>query len=71
MKEGKVKLCGSAYGMYTIKINNTKISNFWILDMGHGFHICYDMQGLKESKEVAHGKLNSWGIDFIRPLLGS
>lgn len=44
-------------GTYSIQLNNTCISISWVLDTGCGFHICADMQGIKESEEIEHGKL--------------
>ena len=55
VKDGKVK--PSTAGIYTIS-KNSPSSNSWVLDTGCGFHICSDMQGLKESREVEHGRLN-------------
>ncbi|KAI3720980.1 hypothetical protein L2E82_31980 [Cichorium intybus] len=55
VKDGKVK--PSTAGIYTIS-KNSPSSNSWVLDTGCGFHICSDLQGLKESREVEHGRLN-------------
>ncbi|KAI3768716.1 hypothetical protein L2E82_19546 [Cichorium intybus] len=55
VKDGKVK--PSTAGIYTIS-KNSPSSNSWVLDTGCGFHICSDLQGLKESSEVEHGRLN-------------
>ncbi|KAI3499715.1 hypothetical protein L1887_35524 [Cichorium endivia] len=55
LKDGKVK--PSSAGTYTIS-RNSPSSNSWVLDTGCGFHICSDLQGLRESREVEHGRLN-------------
>ncbi|KAI3723576.1 hypothetical protein L2E82_35254 [Cichorium intybus] len=55
VKDGKVK--PSTTGIYTIS-KNSPSSNSWVLDTGCGFHICSDLQGLKESREVEHDRLN-------------
>lgn len=60
---------GSTYGMYSIEINNTHISNSWILVTRCGFHVCSDMKGIRESEEVEHGKLKLiMGIGVLRLL---
>lgn len=58
LKEGKGKVFGSSSGIYTIETNNTQISNSWGIDTGCGFHICFDIQGPRESERVEYGKLN-------------
>ncbi|KAI3778460.1 hypothetical protein L2E82_07787 [Cichorium intybus] len=55
LKDGKVK--PSSAGIYTI-FKNSPSSSSWVLDTGCGFHICSDLQGLRESREVEHGRLN-------------
>ncbi|KAI3515635.1 hypothetical protein L1887_14536 [Cichorium endivia] len=55
VKDGKLK--PSTAGIYTIS-KNSPSSNSWVLDTGYGFHICSDLQGLKKSREVEHGRLN-------------
>ncbi|KAI3768902.1 hypothetical protein L2E82_19739 [Cichorium intybus] len=55
LKDGKVK--PSLASIYTIS-KNSPSSSSWVLDTGCGFHICSDLQGLKESREVEHGRLN-------------
>ena len=56
IKDGKVK--PSSAGIYTISANNSLSSRSWVLDTGCGFHICSDLQGLKESEEIEHGRIN-------------
>ncbi|TLX69973.1 DDE-type integrase/transposase/recombinase, partial [Labilibacter sediminis] len=56
IKDGKVK--PSSSGIYTIQSNNLSSHNSWVLDTGCGFHICCDLQGLKESEEVKHGRIS-------------
>lgn len=56
IKDGKVK--PSSSGIYTIQSNNLSSLNSWVLDTGCGFHICCDLQGLKESEEVKHGRIS-------------
>jgi hypothetical protein len=58
LKDGKVRETGSASGMYMIQTNNSNTSISWVLDTGCGFHICSDVQGLRESEKLARGKLN-------------
>lgn len=57
-KDGKAKVSGSSFGMYMIKLYNTKTSYSWVLDTRYGFRICSDMQDLKESEKLKHGELN-------------
>lgn len=52
-----VKVSGSTSSMYTIKINNTTISNSWMLETRCGFHVCFGMQDLQKCEEVKYGKL--------------
>ena len=56
MKDGKVKPTHAC--IYTILSNNSSHSNSWVLDTGCRFHICSDLQGLKRSRDVEHGKIN-------------
>ena len=58
MRKGKGKVFGSSLSIYTIEINYVKTSNSCILDTKCGFHICFDMHGLKEIEEIRHRKLN-------------
>ena len=44
--------------IYTIQSKNTLHSNSWVLDTGCGSHICSDLQGLRRSEDVEHGKMN-------------
>ncbi|KAI3751758.1 hypothetical protein L2E82_22849 [Cichorium intybus] len=55
VKDGKVK--PSQAGTYSIS-NNSSFSRSWVLDTGCGFHICSNLQGLEESRELEHGRLN-------------
>ena len=55
LKDGKITTSSS--GICTIQVNNTQLSHSWVLDIGCGFHICFDFQGLRESEDVEHGKL--------------
>lgn len=43
VREAKGNVSSFTYGMYSIEINNTNISNSWILDTRCGFTICTDM----------------------------
>ena len=45
-------------GIYTILSKNSSHSHSWVLDTGCGFHICSELQGLKESEDVEHGRIN-------------
>ena len=56
IKDGKVK--PSSAGIYTILSNNLSSFHSWVLDTGCGFHICCNLQGLEESEEVEHGRIN-------------
>ena len=56
IKDGKVK--PSSSGIYTIQSNNLSSQHSWVLDTGCGFYICCDLQGLKESEEVEHGRIS-------------
>ena len=56
IKDGKVK--PSFAGIYTIESKNSSRSHSWVLDTGCGFHICSVLQGLKDSEEVEHGRIN-------------
>ena len=48
----------SSAGIYTISANNSLSSRSWVLDTGCGFHICSDLQGLRESEAIEHGRIN-------------
>ena len=56
LKDGKVK--PTYAGIYTILSNYSTYSNSWVLDTGCGIHICSDLQGLRRSEDVEHGKIN-------------
>ena len=56
IKDGKVK--PSSAGIYTILSNNLSSFHSWVLDTGCGFHICCNLQGLEESEEVEHRRIN-------------
>ncbi|GJT88074.1 retrovirus-related pol polyprotein from transposon TNT 1-94 [Tanacetum coccineum] len=58
LKDEKVEK-GSHSGMFMIKLHNTTTSDSWVLDTGCGTHICIVLQGLKESRRLKHGELNS------------
>ena len=48
----------SSASIYTISSNNSLSPRSWVLDTGCGFHICSDLQGLRESEEIEHGRTN-------------
>ena len=56
IKDRKIK--PSYTGIYTIKSNDSSHAISWVLDIGCGFHICFDLQGLRRSENVEHGKIN-------------
>ena len=55
VKDGKVKPTHA--GIYTILSKNSSHSNSCVFYTGCGFHICFDVQGLKGSKDMEHGKI--------------
>ena len=49
----------SASGIYTIEICSFSVSkSLWVLDTGCGYHLCNDMQGLKNSRKVSRGSMD-------------
>ena len=44
--------------MFMIELNNTYISNSWVLDTGCGTHICTNVQGLTRSRKLRTGELD-------------
>ncbi|KAJ9551584.1 hypothetical protein OSB04_015629 [Centaurea solstitialis] len=57
LKVNKAKECGTS-GIFMIELHSTSVSNSWVLDTGCGTHICFNSQGLKESRTLKHGELN-------------
>ena len=55
--EGKKKedIDASALGIYTIEICFISLKSLWVLDTGFGYHLCNDMQALRNSKKVSRG----------------
>lgn len=56
LEDGKAKPVSA--GVYTILSKTSSHSHSWVLDTGCGFHICSVLQGLKESEDVEHGRIN-------------
>ena len=56
IKDSKVKPTFAC--MYIISLNKSSSSRSWVLDIGCGFHICSDLQGLRRSENVEHGRIN-------------
>ena len=46
----------SASGIYTIEICYISSKSLWVLDTRCGYHLCNDMQALRNSKEVSRGQ---------------
>ena len=44
--------------MFMIELNNTSISNSWVLDTGCGTHICTNVQGLTRNRVLKTGELD-------------
>jgi len=58
LEDLKAKGIAKPSGMFMIELNNTSISNSWVLDTGCGTHICTNVQGLQRSRRLRNGELD-------------
>ena len=42
--------------IYVIEVNTVSYGNLWVLDTGCGSHICTDMQGFRDNRELTKGE---------------
>ena len=61
----------SASGIYTIEICSISCKSLWVLYIGCGYHLCNDMQSLRNNKKVSRGQYGLLGDLDIRHLQSS
>ncbi|KAJ8761575.1 hypothetical protein K2173_004351 [Erythroxylum novogranatense] len=58
LKQKKASDASTTSGMYVIEVNTVSDHNIWVFDTSCGSHICNDMQGLRDSRQLMKGEVD-------------